>query len=85
MTKKVFRPPRVAEYLLRRYSNIMDDRALIYHLDEEFHVLLDQGTPLRAKLWYCRHTICALPSLWCYATSARLSLLVANFKLAWSI
>ena len=52
MTKKAYKPPRIAEWIVRRLRNTPENFSLLGDMEEEYSRIRNQRGSLRAKAWY---------------------------------
>ncbi len=52
MNKRIFKPPRPAEWLLQRLRNTEDSFCLLGDMEEDYNRIRSEKSQLRAKLWY---------------------------------
>ena len=52
MNKKIYKPPRIAEWMLQRLRNTPENFSLLGDMEEEYSRILEQRGITQAKAWY---------------------------------
>jgi len=63
MTKKIHKPPKIAQFLLARLLNEYAEVPLLGDLEEEYRCVAKESGERHARSWYWRQVIKSLPNI----------------------